>query len=145
MISVLIRCMFSLLLSTLSLSAFAAQSQDDVEKARQHISALATKALDGPQHYIVLHMPAGSDVKSGSEQLAGILDDIKRPLGLVLVIGSEDTTAMATIVKNGFATVRRQKLAGCVVIYVGSASEQLSVGKLVTRSGAEFRFVEFQP
>ena len=139
-----IRCIFFLFVSAVSLPVLAGQPTADVEQARQHISAVATKALDG-QQFILLHMPSGSDEKAGSHQLAGILDDLKHPRGVVLVIGSEDTTAMANIIKGGFATVRRERLAGCVVIYVGLASERRSVGEVVAKSGAEFRFVEFQP
>lgn len=145
MANLTIRYLFCLLLLSAGLSVFAGQSPGDVEQARQHIAALAWKVLGDHQQAVLIHMPAGSDEKSGSKQLAGILDDITRPRGVVLVIGSEDISAMASIIKNGFATVRRQRLAGCVVVYVGSASERQSVGEVIAKSGAEFRFVEFQP
>ena len=145
MIGISMRCLFFLLLSSVNLPTLAAQSAVDVEQARQHISALASKTLEAHQQFVLLHMPAGSDKKAGSQRLSGILGDIKHPGGVVLVIGSEDISTMATIIKQGFANVPPQRLAGCVVIYVGSALEQQAVGEVVAKSGAEFRFVEFQP
>jgi len=145
MVSTGFRRLIALPLLCAAVGVIAAQSTDAVEKSRQHIGALASKVLGEHQQFVLLHMPAGSDVEAGANQLGGILGDIKRPKGVVLVIGSEDTTAIASIVKKGFATVARNSLAGCIVVFVGAMSEQQSVGEAVAKSGAQFRFVEFQP
>ena len=145
MVSTISRRLIVLPLLFATIAAIAAPSNDEVEKNRQHIGALANKVLGDHQQFVLLHMPAGSDIKAGAKQLGGILGDINRPKGVVLVIGSEDTTAMASIVKKAFATVAHNRLAGCLVVFVGATSEQQSVGEAVTKTGAQFRFVEFHP
>jgi len=98
------RWILTLLLSCVVSASFAAQPDSDVEKARQHIAALAGKVLGEHEKFVLLHLPAGTnDENAGAKQLAGILGDIHNPNGVVLVVGSEDTTAIANMVKKAFA------------------------------------------
>jgi hypothetical protein len=117
-----------------------------VAKEEQHISSLASSALGKEQkRFVLLHMPTGADETAAIQQLLAILGDIKRPQGVTLVMGSEDTAAMARIMKGVFAKQPAHKLSGCLIAFVGAPPDEQSVGEAVIPSGAQFRFIEYKP
>ena len=137
----------AILLSLFPNAALASEATRASETT-QHIVDLGGSALakeDRNRNVTLVYVKAGAHVTENARRLADELDRIKDPNGIALVIGSEDTQTIAKIVLEAFNEAKPDHLVGCIVVFVGAASDNKLVGDAVSKTGASYRFVEFTP
>lgn len=132
-----------LLLASLFLGQANAGS-DQPPPAVSRITELGGSALkNGGKDAILVYVPPGADLERNSQRLSDELNRVKDSRGLVLIAGSEDTTAMAKLVISAFQNIEPNRLAGATFVFVGATQDSPAVKSAVSRSGAKYLFAEF--
>jgi hypothetical protein len=109
----------------------------------KEIAEIAGKAVAGSTRQMYMfYLAPRSNIARGADGLLNVLTG-NNLNGIVFVVGSEDSEMMVAVIRRAFQDVRPGSLAGCRLIFVGSAADREAVAIFVKPSGAEFIFAEY--
>lgn len=128
----------------------AAPTTNDDAAWRTYVSDVVTRNLEGiaNQPY-VYYLPAETgDAEADEGAYSRLLEkartDVARGIvrGNMLAYASSDSSKMADIVVDAFASVEPETMKGVRVLFIGDAADQERVSAAVAPAGVDFVFVE---
>ena len=124
------------------------------ERAAQRAQAIAAFDLDAAMNLAGTEVPAGTESfyffvlePDASDESAELADKLVQAAGEheFLGIAGADAAHNREVLLAALASVRGRNLAGLVLIYIGPQDQQAELQSQVAGSGAELRFVTYQP
>ena len=118
---------------------------------QKYLANVVTRNMQGVKstNPFMYFVPAGDsqDVQDArNNQMNNVSDTVSRGVlpGNMMAFGGPDSKATADLIEGAFKDSKDGSFKGVVILFVGAAADQDRVKNAISKTGAEFRFVEMK-